>query len=509
MSIRISQPGWGSVERFRAAAGLALVAALLLGTGSVALAKPDLSPWGSPAGSTPADITFSSPPVAGETVDAFITVHNYGIDPVTAGSPSAIQVRLRGNSPGSINVTQDLPNGTTIAPGGSVVVVFSWIADATVTLMQAGTDNNGLIDESSESNNNSVVAVVVVTPTPTSTPTFTSTTTPTSTPTFTTTETATESPTNTPTGTPTETPTQTPSATASVTATLPPHDSVVLPLKPLVAKIPHGATAITKTIKIKVLNADVLPAKETPGHSIQLVADDGDCPAGTVGGPPDFDKKTAGAQNSIHLTGGKGASATITLNIAAANFSTFNRVAPTRCTLTLSVSSPGNSDPVPSNNVAPLEIDVFDANDSEQSAVHESFVKALKPLKITIGAGKNDKLKVVKPAAGNADILPAKEDPGDAIVVTTLDGDCPAGTLGVPDFDKDTPAEQNTTIVKGGKANVGKLPVTAAAANFMITNKKSPARCIATVGVTGASGDTDASNNATKLVIDVYDKNDL
>ena len=38
----------------------------------------------------------------------------------------------------------------------------------------------------------------------------------------------------------------------------------------------------TKTIKVKVQNADLVPEAETPGHTIQLTAGDGDCPVGTV-----------------------------------------------------------------------------------------------------------------------------------------------------------------------------------------------------------------------------------
>jgi hypothetical protein len=75
--------------------------------------------------------------------------------------------------------------------------------------------------------------------------------------------------------------------------------------------------------------------------------------------------------------------------------------------------------------------------------------------------------------------------------------------------DKDTAGQQNTVTVEGGKASTGKLPVTATAAGFTTANKKSPARCVATVSVAGPGGDTDVSNNTGKLVIDVYAKNDF
>ena len=40
-------------------------------------------------------------------------------------------------------------------------------------------------------------------------------------------------------------------------------------------------------------------------------------------------------------------------------------------------------------------------------------------------------------------------------------------------------------------------------------NKLSPLRCIATVTATGPGGDSDATNNTTRLVVDMVDKNDI
>jgi Tol biopolymer transport system component len=289
--------------------------------------------------------------------------------------------------------------------------------------------------------------------------------------------------------------------------TLVTHDSVVLPIKPLLLKIGDGDVATTKSVKVKVYNADIVADAETPGHTVQLAAGDGDCPPGTVVGLPDFNKKLPGAQDSILLAGGKGAKAVVTLNIAAAGFTRFNSTAGQRCTIQLSVSSPGSGDPAPSNNLWPLELNVIDANDDEQGALHENYVRSLKPLKVVIGAGKVGTGKTVKPIAGNADLLPAPDS--DSIVITASDGSCPAGTMGDADFDKELPGDQNAATVLGGKTAKGKLPVTAAAAGFSTTSKKSPSRCVALITATGPGGDTDPTNNVTRLVIDVYDKNDL
>ncbi|HYD46960.1 MAG TPA: SBBP repeat-containing protein [Terriglobales bacterium] len=346
------------------------------------------------------------------------------------------------------------------------------------------------------------------TPTPTATATSTA---PTATPTETPTPSATSTPTSTPTQTATQTPTQTDTPmptltpTLAATAPLPSHDSVILPVKPLTVKIRAGVSSAIKTLKVKVQNADSAPS-ESSGHTIQLIAADGTCPAGTVTGSPDFDKNLAGTQDAVVVAAGRSAKASVSLTIDAALFTSFNHLAPARCTLMLSVTSPGNSDPAPSNNSVPVEINVLDANDSEPAALHESWVKSLKPIKIVIGAGAANQTKLAKPIAANAD---ASESTTDAITVTANDGSCPSGTIGVADYDKDTAGSQNTVAVKGGKSEAGRLSINATAGDFAGAGKLSPARCLATVSVAGPGGDTEGSNNTAIVVIDVYDKNDF
>jgi hypothetical protein len=202
------------------------------------------------------------------------------------------------------------------------------------------------------------------------------------------------------------------------------------------------------------------------------------------------------------------ATAQVTLNVTRSTFVGFNSLAPTRCTLNFSVTSPGHSDPTPANNLMTVELNVFDSQDPVQTAVHETFIKSLKPLSIAIGDGTAQKSKGARPAPGNAD-LSVDEDPGDLIVVTAMDGDCPPGTLGAIDYDSEMPGAQNSVTLPSGKVAYGALPVTATAAAFTTSARKSPSRCTATVSVAGPGGDTDASNNTTQLVIDVYDRNDF
>jgi len=134
------------------------------------------------------------------------------------------------------------------------------------------------------------------------------------------------------------------------------HDSVVLPPKPVAVTIPVGQTTITKIVHVMVRNADVLPTPEIPGHTIQLAASDGDCPAGTVG-TPDFDRKTAGPQDSALVAGVHLKAAAVPVTISSTAFTSLNNKSPARCTASVGVATTlpaGSAEPSPKNNSAPL-----------------------------------------------------------------------------------------------------------------------------------------------------------
>lgn len=296
-------------------------------------------------------------------------------------------------------------------------------------------------------------------------------------------------------------------ATPTATPTLTPvaHDSVVAPHKPLTVIIPAGGTSATKRLKVKVTNADTVPAAEHPGHTVQLTASDGDCPAGTVEGMPLF----AGTGNTVQIAGGRSKKAEITLHIAADAFTSFNRKAFARCRLSFTattITPAGSFDPTPANNTATVELNVIDGNDPEQTALHESLLWSIAPRRVIICKGRAAASKVVKPIAGNADMVDVA---GHAVRVTASDGDCPAGTVGVVDFESRTPGAQDIAVVAGGGKRSGQLALVIDAARFTTTSRRSPARCTAVLTAAGPSGDTDATNNSTRLVIDVVDENDF
>src|SRR5262249_24558774 len=142
-------------------------------------------------------------------------------------------------------------------------------------------------------------------------------------------------------------------------------------------------------LKVKVRNADILPIPELPGHIVRLSATDGTCPPGTIVGLPDFDTRgtAPGDQDTVLLTGGKKKTATVVLKIAQAEFTTYTHHLQALCTLMVQATTvlANNVDPAPRNNVLPVELNIVDKNDSEQTTVHESEIKSLAPIKWSIG----------------------------------------------------------------------------------------------------------------------------
>lgn len=283
---------------------------------------------------------------------------------------------------------------------------------------------------------------------------------------------------------------------------------MVRPLRPLKVHIRSGAATATKPLRVKVRNNDLDPSAT---QTVQLTVNNVDCPPGILQAPPDFDRGTPGQQDTIELRGRLTKTAIVFLTIAAADFTTFNRKAPARCTLSFTSSStaPGNIDPAPENNTMTMEINVFDANDAEQAATHESVIESarlLHPGKVEILPGATVREALVRIAVINAD---RGENPGDVITVAADDGDCPPGTIGVPDFDKRTPGEQSSVTVKGGGKARGLVRLTIVGSQFDTVDVRSPDRCTALLTVVGPGGDSDASNDTTRLVIDVIDRADL
>ena len=276
-------------------------------------------------------------------------------------------------------------------------------------------------------------------------------------------------------------------------------DSVVLPPKPVNVLIEEGQTSVTKSLTIKVRNADVKPAREKPGHLIQLTVRDGTCPAGTVAGRPDFDRQTAGAQDTVLIKGGATKHTKIPLVFDASSYPTSNSVAPFRCSLAVSVAAAGdteNIDPTSANNAVPVEVNVINQNSMQTSTAGDVVVMSAKPVKLPIGrhSATMQKVRTIGIKLLNADAAP------ETVTVMGDDGTCPAGTLMVE--------PPGSATLAGGRSGTVKVQLVASNAAFLTANNKAPARCTATLTVSGSGSDPDLSNNTTQVVIDVDDRED-
>jgi len=129
----------------------------------------DLTPWLNASGANnngnppPYDIETCADPTVGMPCDVKITVTNLGNVPITSTNADPIEVNM--NSPqGGFDNTQSFPNGTTINPGGSAMLIFEWIPLADQTELTAIVDPFDIIVESDEANNVTTRTVSVIIP---------------------------------------------------------------------------------------------------------------------------------------------------------------------------------------------------------------------------------------------------------------------------------------------------------------------------------------------------------
>ena len=286
------------------------------------------------------------------------------------------------------------------------------------------------------------------------------------------------------------------------------HDSVVLAVDPVELSIPVGNTPFTGNVVVQVQNADVNPEREEPGHTIRLTASDGDCPPGTVTGQPDFDRGVPGVQDTTVVAGGLPSTAIADVTISREGFAPFDHKIPTRCTLwfTAEEATGESDDPTPDNNVVAVHLDVTDTEDPVHAEEDEFFVASMDPITIRINQGQTEVKKQIKPSVRRSRDLPATVDDLE-VTISGSDGDCPPGTIGYIDFDRRLAGHQTRMLLRRGKRAKGTLGLTIRSEAFASPSDESPRRCTALITATGY-GDTDPSNNTTRLVIDVIDRND-
>ncbi len=286
------------------------------------------------------------------------------------------------------------------------------------------------------------------------------------------------------------------------------HDSVVLAFKPIEVSIPVGNSPFPSNVIVQVQNADVSPSRESPGHEIRLEASDGDCPPGTVTRQPDFERGIDGVQDSATVDGGNPATAIAEVTVSREAFTPFDQKIPTRCTLwfTASEVTGGSDDPTPDNNAFPVALDVTDTDDPNGGTEQdEFFVVSMDPVLVKIPNGQSVVTKQIKPVVRRSRNAPETDM---EVTISASDGDCPPGTVGFVDFDRRIAGIQRTLMLRRGKKAKGSLGLIVDSASFDSPSDESPRRCTALITVTGA-GDSDPSNNTTRLVVDVVDRNDF
>jgi hypothetical protein len=151
-----------------------------------------------------------------------------------------------------------------------------------------------------------------------------------------------------------------------------------------------------------------------------------------------------------------------------------------------------------------MELTVTDQNDPAPLG-REIYAASIAPVKVSIGKRRFTVLKTVYPGVGSATNPLTANEP---ITLTSSDGTCPAGTVDAVDFDYSKAGAQSTVNVPYRIPHSGSMVLTINGAAFTTLNRVSPTRCTALLTASSSIGDTDPTNNITRLVIDVTDRND-
>lgn len=275
------------------------------------------------------------------------------------------------------------------------------------------------------------------------------------------------------------------------------HDVVVAPVAPVRAVIRAGESEAFVPLNAVVRHADSWGG----GTWVQLLARDGSCPAGTVGGA-NFGTFTQPDQ--IYLQPGEQAKATVWLRLRAADFSTPDARSPARCNVELEAVPvvADNLDPVPGNERVETVVDVVDKNDTGSKAVPtQTSLRAVKPVSLRIPFGRamqQKKLNVPVRSAATSQITSVSMEPGT----------CPAGIIGPALLPRSVTPFQDVPM-RANSQRSAQMLLSVDRSQVSSLFPGSPVRCTAYLIVEGDAADADPSNNTLPVVIDLQDDNDL
>ncbi len=152
-------------------------------------------------------------------------------------------------------------------------------------------------------------------------------------------------------GTPTPLPTTTPTSAAA-------HDSSALTHRPTLRLVlMDGTLRKQRRVRIWVRNEDA----RGDSHDIQVLAEDGTCPAGTIAGSADFGGRAPEPRDHVSVRGQHRRVARVPLLIDSAAFDSVGGSVHV-CRLRFTAVGPG-ADPAPADNIVEVELRVTDGND--------------------------------------------------------------------------------------------------------------------------------------------------
>ena len=278
-----------------------------------------------------------------------------------------------------------------------------------------------------------------------------------------------------------------------------PFDLMVDVPKSVRLSIPSGTDHADKTVRLRVRDLD--PSFWNP-NPVGLTAQTS-CP-GLIAEMPDFNPHLSGTQGTTVLVPGQSASATLRLTAKAADHVTVLPKVPTRCTVTVAANTTivNAGDPSYDNATATFDVDIFDGNDAPSASPHESWAAVQKPMRVTLQPGVASLTKTLRLRIGNGDPASSSENAGHGIVPGFDVGNCPAGIISL---------DPTPVLVPAGRQAVVPVTVTVTSSEFGQWYGPGPDRCTFTLRATTLSPgsvEPDASNDATHVVLDVYDRND-
>jgi hypothetical protein len=266
---------------------------------------------------------------------------------------------------------------------------------------------------------------------------------------------------------------------------------VVSLIKPAAFQIDSGITAGGKRMNAKVRNA-------APPRTVSSMVLNTACGAyGYTGFKPGISPFPVEAGQSV---GGDVIVAALANSVFQANYES-----PIRCryTLTAYAATDFTVDATPWNNVATFDVDILDLNQSEMSAVHETTISVVKPVKLKIKDGATSVTKKIKLKVGSADYLPAPEDAASHPVSVSGSSDCTALSIGTPTF-RGTHRSMWAAATPSPERSRSPSPLPTC------TRPTSRTRCDVFATLTAADHRRlDAGNDAASVVVDVIDLNDF